>query len=434
MTINIKNFLNNNSKLSKMGEFQSLKQIEGLEMSAISADLYGNGRDDLALFYFSKGANYATLTTTNSITSEFIPWNNNSHKKIIKGLLVNTKNANTFTGKQGKESIDILAKNLSRVLTIKESKSEKGTNETVKIKDLIFASTGVIGEEFPVEKIKSRLPQLVDKLRQEHNKMYWIKVASAIMTTDTKPKVAYEEVLIGDELIKICGIAKGSGMIAPNLATMLSFIFTNADINSNLLKTLLKRAVANSFNAITVDSDQSTNDMVSIFSTRAVKIGQNISLVDKNVQKFEVALKRLCLNLSKQIVVDGEGAKKFVTVNVINAKSLGSAKNIAFAIANSPLVKTAIAGEDPNWGRIAMGIGKSGEIVDQKKLKIKIGDYIVAENGKISESYDEKKLKEYMEWNSIELEINLKLGSDAFKCYTCDFTHDYIDINADYRN
>ena len=434
MTINIKNFLKNNSKLSKMGEFQSLKQIEGLEMYAISADLYGDGRDDLALFYFSKGANYATLTTTNSITSEFIPWNNNSHKKIIKGLLVNTKNANTFTGKQGKESIDILAKNLSRVLTIKESKSEKGTNETVKIKDLIFASTGVIGEEFPVEKIKDRLPQLVDKLRQEHNKMYWIKVASAIMTTDTKPKVAYEEVLIGDELIKICGIAKGSGMIAPNLATMLSFIFTNADINSNLLKTLLKRAVANSFNAITVDSDQSTNDMVSIFSTRAVKIGQNISLVDKNVQKFEVALKRLCLNLSKQIVVDGEGAKKFVTVNVINAKSLGSAKNIAFAIANSPLVKTAIAGEDPNWGRIAMGIGKSGEIVDQKKLKIKIGNYIVAENGKISESYDEKKLKEYMEWNSIELEINLKLGSDAFKCYTCDFTHDYIDINADYRN
>jgi len=434
MTINIKNFLKSNSKLSKMGEFQSLKQIEGLEMSAISADLYGDGRDDLALFYFSKGANYATLTTTNSITSEFIPWNNNSHKKIIKGLLVNTKNANTFTGKQGKESIDILAKNLSRVLTIKESKSEKGTNETVKIKDLIFASTGVIGEEFPVEKIKDRLPQLVDKLRQEQNKMYWIKIASAIMTTDTKPKVAYEEVLIGDELIKICGIAKGSGMIAPNLATMLSFIFTNADINSNLLKTLLKRAVANSFNAITVDSDQSTNDMVSIFSTRAVKIGQNISLVDKNVQKFEVALKKLCLNLSKQIVVDGEGAKKFVTVNVINAKSLGSAKNIAFAIANSPLVKTAIAGEDPNWGRIAMGIGKSGEIVDQKKLKIKIGNYIVAENGKISESYDEKKLKEYMEWNSIELEINLKLGSDAFKCYTCDFTHDYIDINADYRN
>ena len=434
MTINIKNFLKDKNKLSKMGEFQNLKQIDGMEMSSISADLYGDGRDDLTLFYFSKGANYASLTTTNSVTSEFIPWNNTSHKKIIKGLLVNTKNANTFTGKQGKESIDILAKNLSRILTIKESKNQKGTSETVKVKDLIFASTGVIGEEFPVEQIKERLSDLVDRLRSEQNKMYWLKIASAIMTTDTKPKVAYEEIIIGDELIRICGVAKGSGMIAPNLATMLSFIFTNADINSNLLKTLLKRAVANSFNAITVDSDQSTNDMVTIFSTRALKVGQNLSLNDKVIQKFELALKKLCLNLAKQIVVDGEGAKKFLTINVINAKSLSSAKNIAFSIANSPLVKTAVAGEDPNWGRIVMGIGKSGEIVDIKKLKVKIGNFIVAENGRISESYDEEKLKEYMQWDSIEVEINLKLGNDAFKCYTCDFTHDYIDINADYRN
>ena len=434
MTINIKNFLKDNSKLSKMGEFQNLKQIEGLEMSSISADLYGDGRDDLALFYFSRGANYATLTTSNSITAEYIPWNNNSHKKIIKGLLVNTKNANTFTGKQGKDSIDILAKNLSRILTIKESKSKKGTSETVKVKDLIFASTGVIGEEFPVDKIKDRLSDLVEKLRPEQNKVYWLKIASAIMTTDTKPKVAYEEIIVGDELIRICGIAKGSGMVAPNLATVLSFIFTNADINSNLLKTLLKRSAANSFNAITVDGDQSTNDMVSIFSTRALKIGQNLSLNDKILQKFELALKKLCLNLAKQVVVDGEGAKKFLTVNVINAKSLSSAKNIAFSVANSPLVKTAVAGEDPNWGRIVMGLGKSGEIIDAKKLKIKIGNFIVAENGRVSESYDEKKLKEYMEWDSIEIEINLKLGNDAFKCFTCDFTHDYIDINADYRN
>ena len=434
MTINIKNFLSDKSKISKMGEFQNLKQIEGLEMSAISADLYNDGRDDVTLFYFSKGANYATLYTTNTITSEFIPWNNNSHKKVIKGLLVNTKNANTFTGKQGKDSIDTLAKNLSRILTIKESKSKKGTTETVKIKDLIFASTGVIGEEFPVDKIKDRLPDLVDKLRSGHNKMYWLKIASAIMTTDTKPKVAYEEIIIGDELIRICGVAKGSGMIAPNLATMLSFIFTNADINSNLLKTLLKRAVSNSFNAITVDNDQSTNDMVSIFSTRSLKIGENLSLNDKVIQKFELALKKLCLNLAKQIVVDGEGAKKFLTISVINAKSLGSAKKIAFSIGNSPLVKTAVAGEDPNWGRIIMGIGKSGETVDPKKLKIKIGNMIVAENGRISESYDEEKLKDYMKWDSIEIEVNLKLGNDAFKCFTCDFTHDYIDINADYRN
>tara|TARA_B100000963_G_scaffold87828_1_gene75394 strand:+ start:8295 stop:9557 length:1263 start_codon:yes stop_codon:yes gene_type:complete len=420
--------------MSKMGEFQNLKQIEGLEMSSVSADLYGNGRDDLSLFYFKDGANYATVNTTNSITSETISWNNSSHKKSIKGLLVNTKNANTFTGKQGKESLDILAKNLARILTLKESKSATGTTETVKIKDLIFASTGVIGEKFPVEEIKNTLPDLVEKLRKDHNKLFWLKVASGMMTTDTKPKVAYEEIIVGDELIKICGIAKGSGMIAPNLATMLSFIFTNADINSNLLRSLLKRAVANTFNAITVDSDQSTNDMVSIFSTRAIKIGQNLSLNDRIVQKFELSLKKLCLNLAQQVVVDGEGAKKFLTIKVINAKSLSSAKNIAFSVANSPLVKTAVAGEDPNWGRIIMGIGKSGESIDFKKLKIKIGDSTVAENGKISDNYNEEKLKEYMKWDSIIIEINLKLGSDAFECYTCDFTHDYIDINANYRN
>ena len=434
MTINIKNFLNEKSKMSKMGEFQNLKPIEGLEMSSVSADLYNNGRDDLSFFYFKDGANYATVTTTNSITSESIIWNNSSHKKSIKGLMVNTKNANTFTGKQGKESLDIIAKNLSRILTLKESKSEKGTTETVRTKDLIFASTGVIGEQFPVDKIKDVLPDLVEKLKNQHNKLFWLKVASGMMTTDTRPKVAYEEIIVGDELIKICGIAKGSGMIAPNLATMLSFIFTNADINSNLLKSLLKKAVANTFNAITVDSDQSTNDMVSIFSTRAIKIGQNLSLNDKIIQKFELSLKKLCLNLAKQIVVDGEGARKFLTVKVINAKSLGSAKKIAFSIANSPLIKTAVAGEDPNWGRIIMGIGKSGEIIDSKKLKIKLGDFVVAENGKISDSYNEEKLKEYMKWDSINIEVNLKLGSDAFECFTCDFTHDYIDINADYRN
>ena len=349
-------------------------------------------------------------------------------------MLVNTKNANTFTGKQGKESLDILAKNLSKYLTLRESKSEKGTSETVKVKDLIFASTGVIGEQFPVNQIKDTLPNLVDRLKQEHNKLFWFKVASAIITTDTKPKLAYEELIVGDELIKICGIAKGSGMIAPNLATMLSFIFTNADINSNLLKSLLKRAVANTFNAITVDSDQSTNDMVSLFSTRVIKMGQNLSLHDKIIQKFELSLKKLCLNLAQQIVVDGEGAKKFLTIKVINAKSLSSAKNIAFSIANSPLVKTAVAGEDPNWGRIVMGIGKSGEVIDIKKMKIKLGDLVVAENGKISDSYNEEKLKEYMQWDSIKIEVNLKLGNDAFECYTCDFTHDYIDINADYRS
>ena len=434
MTINLKNFLNDKKKMSRIGEFQELKPVEGLELSSVSADLYGNGRDDLTLFYFPEGANYASIQTSSSIISETLVWNQNSNKKVIKALMVNTKNANTFTGKQGLESLDVIGKSLSKELTLRESKSEEGINETIKIKDILFASTGVIGEEFPVEPINNSVPLLVSKLRSEPNKFMWIKTASAIMTTDTKPKLAYEEFNLGNKVIQICGIAKGSGMIAPNLATMLSFIFTNADIPSNILKSLLKKVSANTFNAISVDSDQSTNDFVSIFSTKKTKIGQNRSIGDPVIQKFEQALKKICLNLAQQIVVDGEGAKKFVTVRIKNAKSLTSAKKIAFSVANSPLFKTALAGEDPNWGRIIMGLGKSGERIDKEKLIIKFGELTVAERGKISESYDELKLKEYMKWDSILVEIDLNQGGEIFECYTCDFTHDYIDINADYRN
>ena len=434
MTINLKNFLSDKSKLSKMGEFQDLKPLDGLEVSSISADLYDNGRDDLALFYFKEGANYATLSTSNSIVSETITWNQKSNKKIIKGLLVNTKNANTFTGKQGYESIEILAKSLSKSLTLRESKKAEGISETIKIKDLVFASTGIIGETFPTEQISNRIPDLVSKLRDDQNKLIWIKTASAIMTTDTKPKLAYDEFTFNNKIIRIAAIAKGSGMIAPNLATMLSFIFTDADIPSNLLKVLLKKVIATTFNAITVDSDQSTNDMVSIFSTRKFKIGHNRGVNDPVIQKFETSLKNVCLNLAKQIVVDGEGAKKFLTIKVVNSKSLSSAKKIAFSVANSPLVKTAVAGEDPNWGRVVMGIGKSGEKIDQNKISVKFGDFLLAENGAPIENVDLKKIREYMKWDSILIEINLNLGTDTFECYTCDFTHDYIDINADYKN
>ncbi len=434
MTINLKNFLSDKSKLSKMGEFQDLKPLDGLEVSSISADLYDNGRDDLALFYFKEGANYATLNTTNSIVSETITWNEKSNKKVIKALLVNTKNANTFTGKQGYESIDIVAKSLAKNLTLRESKKEEGISETIKIKDLIFASTGIIGEKFPVEKITNRMNDLVSKLRDDQNKLIWIKTASAIMTTDTKPKLAYEEFTFNNKIIRIAAIAKGSGMIAPNLATMLSFIFTDADIPSNLLKTLLKKAVANTFNAITVDSDQSTNDMVSIFSTRKIKIGHNRGINDPVIQKFETSLKNVCLNLAKQVVVDGEGAKKFLTIKVINAKSILSAKKIALSVACSPLVKTAIAGEDPNWGRVVMGIGKSGEKVDKNKISIKFGEFLLSENGAPIENINLDKIREYMKWDSILIEINLNSGSEFFECYTCDFTHDYIDINSDYKN
>ena len=434
MTINLKNFLSDKSKLSKMGEFQDLKPLDGLEVSSISADLYNNGRDDLALFYFKEGANYASLITSNSIVSETITWNEKSNKKVIKALLVNTKNANTFTGKQGYDAIESIAKNLAKNLTLRESKKDEGIFETIKTKDLIFASTGVIGETFPEEKISNRINDLVSKLRDDQNKLIWIKTASAIMTTDTKPKLAYEEFTFNNKIIRIAAIAKGSGMIAPNLATMLSFIFTDADIPSNLLKTLLKKAVANTFNAITVDSDQSTNDMVSIFSTRKIKIGHNRGITDPVIQKFETSLKNVCMNLAKQIVVDGEGAKKFLTIKVQNAKSILSAKKIAFSVACSPLVKTAVAGEDPNWGRVIMGIGKSGEKIDKDKISIKFGEFLLAENGAPVDNIDLNKIRDYMKWDSILIDINLNSGSESFECFTCDFTHDYIDINADYKN
>jgi len=434
MTINLKNFLTDKPKLSKMGDFQELKQIEGLEISAVSADLYGTGRDDLCLFYFKEGANYGAVYTNNSICSESITWNRKIRKSLIKALMVNTKNANTFTGSQGQEALENISKNLSRVLTLRESQKEGGTNQAIKPNEILFASTGVIGEKYPTQQIKENVQFLVDKLKDNHNKFIWFKAASSILTTDTRPKLAYEECKIGNKAIKLSGIAKGSGMIAPNMATMLAFVFTNAEIPSVYLKSLLKKAVANTFNAITVDSDTSTNDMVAIFATNKVKTGKIYNVLDPKLKDFERTLQKLLLNLAKQIVGDGEGAKKFINIKIINAKSQYMAKNIGFSIANSPLFKTAMAGEDPNWGRIIMGIGKSGEKIVPEKIEIKIGTFKVAEKGKISEEYNEEKLKEYMTSDLITIEVNLKLGQASFDCYTCDFTKDYVDINADYRS
>tara|TARA_B110000902_G_scaffold199610_1_gene226618 strand:+ start:44 stop:1342 length:1299 start_codon:yes stop_codon:yes gene_type:complete len=430
MAINLKNFLNPSIRVTKMGDFQELKHIEGLQVSAISADLYKNGREDLSLFYFPEGANYAVAYTKSSIVSESITWNRENTKNNIKALVVNTKNANTFTGEQGLSSLDEIAKTLTDSLKIFESENEY---EKTKRKEILFASTGVIGEKFPVEKVKANIPNLVANLRINQNKLIWLKMASAIMTTDTKPKVAYSEVKLGDKIVKIAGVAKGSGMIAPNLATMFSFIFTDADISSIVLNKYLNKVLSDTFNAITVDSDTSTNDMVAIFSTKKIKNKKLNTISSKEALKFEKALKTVCLDLSKQIVVDGEGAKKFITIKIINSETIDRAKKIAFSIANSPLVKTAVAGEDPNWGRILMGIGKSGEKIDQKKIIIKLGEFIVAENGKISDSYNEEKLKDYMKWDSILIEVDLKQGHSQYECYTCDFTHDYIDINAHYR-
>ena len=438
MTINLKNFLNPNIKISKMGDFQELKQIDGLSISAVSADLYGDGRDDLSLFYFKDGAKFAALYTKSTIVSESIHWNLTVNNKFMKALLVNTKNANTFTGKQGFQGLKELSKSLSKHLTLKLAQAPKGIREVIDPNEIIFASTGVIGDVFPTEKIKERIPYLVQNLKDNQNKYVWFKAASSILTTDTRPKLAFEECEIGSKKILISAIAKGSGMIAPKLrgdhATMLAFLFTDANIPSSILRGLLSKNINTTFNAITVDGDTSTNDSVMIFATSKVKNSKIYNVLDPKLKGFEKALHNVMLNLSKQIVTDGEGAKKFITINVIKARSIQVAKKIAFSVANSPLVKTAVAGEDPNYGRIIMAIGKSEESIVANNLTIKFGKLTVVENGKQIDNYNEKIVKEYMKWDAIEINIELNMGKSDFTVYTCDFTKDYIDINTDYRN
>ena len=434
MAINIKNFLNVKNKLSKMRDFQDLGHIDGISISAITADLYGDGRDDITLFYFSEGAKYASVYTKSKIVSENIKFNLQLKNKLVKALFINTKNANTFTGKQGFESIKELSKYLSKELTLRASRAEVGTNDVVKPNQILFASTGVIGETYPVEKIKNKIPDLVASLKTVQNKYVWIKAASAIKTTDTIPKLAFEECKIGEKNVKIYGIAKGSGMIAPNMATMLAFIFTDADLSANILKSLLKRNIDSTFNAITVDGDTSTNDMLTFFSTGKVNNPNIENILDPRLINFEKKLHNVMLNLSLQIIKDGEGAKKFLKINISKAQNYQSARKIAFSIANSPLIKTAIAGEDPNWGRVIMAIGKSGENVNVKKLNIKFGELSIIKNGELNSEYDEKIAQEYMEWDSIEINVEMNMGEGNYIAYTCDFTKDYIDINTDYRN
>ena len=432
MAINLNNLFSSINKNSKMGDFQDLEHIDGLSISTTSANLYSKQRDDLVLFYFRNGANHASVYTQSKLISENIKWNLKINKKKIKALLINARNANAFTGKDGFKALKILAEYLSEELTKKQNEDE---DKPAKIEqdEILFACTGTIGEIFPTEKIKKSIPDLIKKISYTQNKYVWMKAAIGILTTDLKPKLAMEECYIGNKLVKVYGIAKGSGMIYPNMATTLGFIFTDATISSSILNQLLKHNIQKTFNAISCDGDTSTNDMVSIFATGEV---ENISLnssKDKKLSEFNSALFNILLNLSKRVVADGEGASKFVTVKVENCKTEEEAKKICFSIANSPLVKTAIAGEDPNWGRIIMAIGKSNVNLNPNKLSIKFGNITIIENGKLSSSYNENEAANYMKEEKIDLLVNLNLGKKEFTAYTMDLTKKYIEINSDYR-
>ena len=433
MGINITNFLSSKSKNKRLGEFQDLEHIDGLSISTVSADLYKNSRDDLAMFYFRDGANYASVYTQSKIISENIKWNLNQKPKQVFSLIVNTRNANCFTGKQGYKSLEKIAEIVSERLNDKQKKDEDEPKK-IKAKEIIFGCTGTIGEIFPEQKIIDSIPDLINKIKYTQNKYIWMKAALGIMTTDTQPKMAMEICEIGNSEVKIYGVAKGSGMIQPNMATTLGYIFTDANLSNELLKRLLKKNIETTFNAITCDSDTSTNDMVSIFSTGKVKHSKIKNINDEKIKEFDKALNRVLLNLSKRIVSDGEGSSKFITINVKNCKTDQDAKKIAFSVANSPLVKTAIAGEDANWGRIVMAIGKSGIQINLDKLSIKFGDLIIIQNGKLNINYSEEETLEYMKNYNIDINIDISNGTKNFTAFTMDLTKKYIEINSDYRS
>ena len=433
MPINIKNFLLSKNKKSKIGDFQDLGHIDGVAISAISANLYKESRDDLVLFYFRDGANYASVYTQSKIISENIKWNLNLKANSIKALLVNSGNANAFTGKLGFKGITQIAEELSKGLTIKMSEDDEKKN-FVKSKEILFGSTGTIGETFPAEKIKNSLPDLLKKIKYTQNKYLWMKAALGIMTTDLVPKLAMEECTIGNSEVKIYGVAKGSGMIFPNMATTLGYVFTDADIPSGILKKLLKKNIETTFNAISCDGDTSTNDMVTFFATKKTKHPKIKSINDEKLQEFDKSLHAVLLNLAKRIAADGEGSSKFISVKVRKARTFIDAKKVAFSIANSPLVKTAIAGEDPNWGRIIMAIGKANVDLNLNKLAISFGDIKVVEKGQLFSDYAEAEVVEYMRGEKIDLIVDLNIGKKDFTAYTMDLTKEYIAINADYRS
>ena len=433
MGINLPNFLSSKLKNKRMLEYQDLDHIDGVSISSGCANLYKDTRDDLVMFYFRDGANYASVYTQSKILSENIKWNLNQNSKKIYSLLVNARNANCFTGKQGYKSLEKLADQISHELNVKQ-KEDEDYPKIIKPKEIIFGCTGTIGEIFPEEKIKNKIPDLIKNIRYTQNKYIWMKAALGIMTTDTQPKLSMENCKISGSSVKIFGIAKGSGMIQPNMATTLAYIFTDANIPNEILKKLLKKNISTTFNAISCDGDTSTNDMVSIFSTGKVKHPKIKNYNDKKIRDFEEALKKLLLNLAKRVVLDGEGASKFVTINVENCKSEEDAKKIGFSVANSPLVKTAIAGEDPNWGRIVMAIGKSNVLINLEKLSIKFGELSIISNGKLNPNYNEFDVMNYMKKDNIDININIFRGSKKFSTYTMDLTKKYIEINSDYRS
>ncbi|MET0841956.1 MAG: bifunctional glutamate N-acetyltransferase/amino-acid acetyltransferase ArgJ [Methyloceanibacter sp.] len=398
-----------------------LPAIDGVRLAATAAGIRYPGRTDLMLALFDPGTSVAGVLTRSKTASAPVDWcRARLPHGMARALVVNSGNANAFTGGRGKEAVKLTADAAAEAADCLEA-------------DVYIASTGVIGEPLDARKIAGRL----NALAREATPDGYSEAARAIMTTDTYPKLATRQAEIDGVAVSINGIAKGAGMIAPDMATMLAFLFTDAAIEPQALRASLDPAVDETFNAVTIDGDTSTSDTLLIFATgRSVSRGapRIVSGDDLRLASFRFALHEVMHDLAQQIVKDGEGLTKFVTVKVTGAETKAAARTIAKSIANSPLVKTAIAGGDPNWGRIVAAVGKAGEAADRDRLAIWFGDMLVAKDGEVAASYRERDGAAYMQRPEIAIAVDVGVGKEAATVWTCDLTHDYIAINADYRS
>jgi glutamate N-acetyltransferase/amino-acid N-acetyltransferase len=395
-----------------------LGPVAGVRLGAVEAGIRYKGRRDLMMMVFPRGTTVAGVFTRNRCPGAPIDWCRAAlDGGRARALVVNAGNANVFTGKAG-------------VATVKATAKAAGALAGCPASQVFLASTGVIGEVLPAERITASLPALAEALTEDG----WEDAARAIMTTDTFPKGSTRTATIGGVTVTINGIAKGSGMIAPDMATMLCFIATDAAIPAAALQALLSKGVGPTFNAVTVDSDTSTSDTVLLFATGAAGNPSVPGSGGAALRDFRRALEEVLHDLALQVVRDGEGAQKLVRIVVTGAASRKSARAIAFAIAHSPLVKTAIAGEDANWGRIVMAVGKSGEPADRDKLAIAVGGTWMARNGTVVPGYDEAPVVAHMKGREVDIAVDIGLGDGEATVWTCDLTHGYIDINGSYRS
>ncbi len=392
--------------------------IAGVRLGVIEAGIRYKGRADLTMFEFPAGTSVAGVFTRNKCPGAPVDWCRAAMKSgKARALVVNAGNANVFTGKAGRETTKATAEAAAKLVGCKPT-------------EVFLASTGVIGETLPHERLTAALPALFAALTPDR----WAEAARGIMTTDTFPKGSVRTASIGGATVTIAGIAKGSGMIAPDMATMLSFIATDAKVPAAALQKLLAKGCDKTFNCVTVDSDTSTSDSVMVFATGQVKHPRVPAEGGAVLKDFARALNEVLHDLALQVARDGEGAQKLVTINVTGAVSAKSAHRIAMSIANSPLVKTAIAGEDANWGRIVMAVGKAGEPADRDKLSVAVGGVWMAQEGGVVPGYDETPVVAHMKGREVEITVDIGLGKGKATAWTCDLTHGYIDINGSYRS